>query len=92
MGLLPIIRAALEALNAYLQLRNKAFYYDLHRESKNRQKQLINEIETLRAKRSSDATERADLLQSELISEKQQLEHISAFYNNLSPGNNGTNG
>jgi len=78
-----LIKTVLSALNAYLQLRNKAFYYDITEKSRNKQQNIINEIETLRDKRSSAATERADLLQQQLIAEKQHLKHISTLYANL---------
>ena len=78
-----LIKTVLSALNAYLQLRNKAFYYDITEKSRNKQQSIINEIETLRDKRSSAATERADLLQQQLIAEKQHLEYISTLYANL---------
>jgi len=78
-----LIKTVLSALNAYLQLRNKAFYYDITEKSRNKQQNIINEIETLRDKRSSAATERADLLQQQLVAEKQHLEHISTIYTDL---------
>jgi len=78
-----LIKTTLSALNAYLQLRNKAFYYDITEKSRDKQQDIINEIESLRNKRSSAATERADLLQQQLIAEKQHLEHLSALYANL---------
>ena len=78
-----LIKTVLSALNAYLQLRNKAFYYDITEKSRNKQQNIINEIETLRDKRSSAATERADLLQQQLIAEKQHHENISTLYANL---------
>lgn len=78
-----LIKTTLSALNAYLQLRNKAFYYDITEKSRDKQQNIINEIESLRNKRSSAATERADLLQQQLIAEKQHLEHLSALYANL---------
>jgi len=86
-----LIKTVLSALNAYLQLRNKAFYYDITQKSRAKQQNIINEIESLRGKRTSAATERADLLQSELIAEKQYIEHISAFYNNIDSGNGDSN-
>ena len=78
-----LIKTVLSALNAYLQLRNKAFYYDITEKSRNKQQNIINEIETLRDKRSSSATERADLLQQQLIAEQHHLEHISTIYADL---------
>jgi len=78
-----LIKTVLSALNAYLQLRNKAFYYDITEKSLDKQQRIINEIENLRDKRSSATTERADFLQQQLIAEKQRLKHLSAFYTDL---------
>ena len=78
-----LIKTTLSALNAYLQLRNKAFYYDITEKSRDKQQEIINEIESLRDKRTSAATERADLLQQQLIAEKQHFKHLSALYANL---------
>ena len=80
----------LELLSAYLQLRNKAFYYNITQESRNKQQDIINEIESLRNKRSSAATERADLLQSQLLAEKQYIKHISTFYHSIDPDGDST--
>ena len=90
MPLVGLIKTLLQALCAYLQLRNKSFYHNLHRESQQKQKDIINEIESLRNKRSSSATERADLLQSELLAEKRYLEHISTFYTGVDPWDDNT--
>ena len=86
-----LIKTILSALNAYLQLRNKAFYYDITEKSRDKQQTIINEIESLRNKRTNADTERADLLQQQLIAEKQHLEHISTLYANLIPGNDDSN-
>ena len=86
-----LIKTVLTALSAYLQLRNKSFYYNITQESRNKQQDIINEIESLRNKRSSTATERADLLQSELLAEKQYIEHISTFYNSIDSGDGNSN-
>jgi len=86
-----LIKTVLSALNAYLQLRNKAFYYDITEKSRDKQQSIINEIESLRDKRTSAATERADLLQQQLIAEKHHLEHISTLYANLVSGDNDSN-
>ena len=86
-----LIKTVLSALNAYLQLRNKAFYYDITEKSRDKQQSLINEIESLRDERTSAATERADLLQQQLIAEKHHLKHISTLYNNLEGGDANSN-
>ena len=80
MDLLGLVKSALSALASYLELKNKAFYYDIINKSKNRQKELINEIEELRSKRTNDSNDRADILRSELINERKTLEHLSAVY------------
>jgi len=86
-----LIKTVLSTVNAYLQLRNKTFYYDITEKSREKQLKLINEIEELRSKRTSAATERADLLRDQLLAEKRHLKHISAFYNNIDPGNDDSN-
>lgn len=80
MDLISLIKNALLALASYLELKNKAFYYDIIQKSKNRQKELINEIENLRARGTNDSNDRADILRTELINERKTLEHLSAVY------------
>jgi hypothetical protein len=86
-----LVKTALTALSAYLQLRNKSFYYNITQESREKQLKLINEIEELRSKRTNAATERADLLQQQLLAEKRYIKHISTFYNNIEPGDDDSN-
>ena len=78
--MLALIKTLLDTLNLYFKLKNKSFYRDLLESSKRKQKDLINEIEKLRANGDSDSTDRADFLQSELISEKRDVKHLSAIY------------
>lgn len=80
MDIIGLIKNALLALTAFLELKNKAFYYDILRSSKTRQKELINEIEALRTKTNNADSDYADLLRSELLAEKRNAEHLSAFY------------
>jgi|TARA_R110000787_G_scaffold267471_1_gene373827 hypothetical protein len=75
-----IIKGVLRALTAYLELRNKTHYHRVVSESRDKQKKLINEIETLRTAGDVDSNDRADLLRDELLDEKRHLEHISTFY------------
>ena len=75
-----LIKGALRALVAYLELRNKTHYHRVVTESRDKQKKLINEIETLRITGDVDSNDRADLLRDELLDEKRHLEHISTFY------------
>ena len=78
--MLSLIKTLLETLNLYFKLKNKSFYRDLLESSKRKQKDLINEIEELRANGDSASTDRADFLQSELIAEKRDVKHLSAIY------------
>jgi len=75
-----LIKGVLRALVAYLELRNKTHYHRVVTESRDKQKKLINEIETLRIAGDVDSNDRADLLRDELLDEKRHLEHLSAFY------------
>ena len=75
-----IIKGVLRALTAYLELRNKTHYHRVVSESRDKQKKLINEIETLRTAGDGDSNDRADLLRDELLDEKRHLKHLSAFY------------
>ena len=75
-----LIKGVLRALVAYLELRNKTHYHRVVTESRDKQKNLINEIETLRIAGDVDSNDRADLLRDELLDEKRHLKHLSAFY------------
>ena len=78
--LLSIIKEALSALTAYLQLKNKTMFYNVTRLSRAKQKELINEIEKLRNAGTNDSSDRADLMRNELLDERRFLNDISAFY------------
>lgn len=75
-----LIKSLVTAASAYFQLRNKSLYFDKMRESRERKTKLINEIEDLRSQRSNAATDRADFLQSELLSENEYSEHLSSLF------------
>ena len=75
-----LLKTLLETINLYIKLKNKSFYRDLLESSKRKQKDLINEIEKLRANGDCDSTDRADFLQSELIAEKRDVKHLSTIY------------
>lgn len=80
MDLIGLIKNALSALTSYLELKNRAFYYDMIQKSRNTQDQIINEIEKLRASKTNDSNDRADILRDKLIQEKTYLQHLSTFY------------
>jgi hypothetical protein len=77
---LLIVKSLLEALVAYLQLKNKSFYYDITQKSKTKQKEYIDEIEKLRASRDPNDADYADVVRGYLIAEKQYIKHLSTIY------------
>jgi len=86
MGLLGIIKNVLRSLAAYLELKNKAFYYKIVTDSRKKQKDIFNEIETLRSTGTNDSNDRADLLRDELLDEQRHLKHLSAAYSESPEG------
>lgn len=80
MNFVDLIRSALKALTAYLELKNRAFYYDILEKSRNRQQSFINEIEKLRSSGTNDNNNRADILRAQLLEERRIFEHLSTFY------------
>ena len=77
---LSLIKSLIKSLELFLTLKNKKFYYDLHREHRNTEDKLINEIEKLRSTGLSSDADRADILRKRLDYETRQFEHLSAFY------------
>jgi hypothetical protein len=80
MDIVGLLKSALQALTAYLELRTRGFYYDIIKSSQDYQKQLIDEIEKLRNSNTSSGNDRADILRAELIRERKTLEHLSTVY------------
>ena len=72
--------SVLKSLELFLQLKNNSFYYKIREKSRKRQKDIINEIEKLRSIGDSNSSDRADILRDELKVEREELEHLSAFY------------
>tara|TARA_R100001460_G_scaffold104207_1_gene149769 strand:+ start:695 stop:946 length:252 start_codon:yes stop_codon:yes gene_type:complete len=77
---MSLIKSVLKSLELYLTLKNKKFYYDLHRQHKKTEAELINEIEKLRSTGSSNDADRADILRRQLENEYQEFKHLSTFY------------
>ena len=69
-----------KAIELYFQLKNRSFYYDILIKSKTQQKQLIEDIERLRATRKPDDAADADLLRVQLLQEQRFCKHLSATY------------
>ena len=78
--MLALIKSLIKSLELFLNLKNKRFYYDLYREQRNREDETLQEIEKLRDSGGSNDADRADLLRKRLTAEREQFEHLSAFY------------
>ena len=80
MDIIGLIKNALSAFTAFLELKNRAFYYDMIQKSRINQEQIINEIEKLRSSKTNDSNDRADILRDRLIQERAYIQHLSTFY------------
>tara|TARA_R110000744_G_scaffold92056_2_gene178484 strand:- start:2906 stop:3160 length:255 start_codon:yes stop_codon:yes gene_type:complete len=78
--MLALIKSLIRSLELFLNLKNKRFYYDLYREQRKREDEILQEIEKLRDSGNSNDADRADLLRKRFTTEREQFEHISAFY------------
>ncbi len=78
--LMTLITSLVKALSAYLELKNKSFYYDILEKSRTRQSQLGKEIEKLRAEGTNDSNDIADAILLQLIAEQKYCKHLSATY------------
>ena len=85
------IRSILKSIELYLTLKNKKFYYELHKDFKQREQKLVQEIENLRIRGDSHSADRADLLRAYLNTERREFEHISTFYAKIREGESDTN-
>ena len=77
---MTLITSLVKALSAYLELKNKSFYYDILEKSRNRQSQLRKEIEDLRAEGTNDSNDIADAVFMQLCAEQKYCKHLSATY------------
>ena len=75
-----LIKSVLKSLELYLTLKNKKFYYDLHKEQKDREFAITEAMEAFRETGDSNDADRADLLRERLNAERKRFEHLSAFY------------
>ena len=74
------IKSIIKAIELYLQLKNKKFYYDLHQDFRDREDAITEKIEELRDSGDSNDADRADLLRKRLAAERKRFEHLSTFY------------
>ena len=77
---LEIIKNLLLALTAYLNLKAKTFYIDLHEKSNAKQDSLVKEIQKLTASPSPANIALVSRLQLQLQQERARLADISAYY------------
>lgn len=75
-----VLASLFKAIGLYFSLKNRSFYYDVLNKSRQQQKQYIDEIEKLRAIRSPDAADDADLVRMQLLEEKRFYKHIATTY------------
>ena len=80
MDIIGLIKNALQVLISFMELKNKAFYYDIMEKSRKHQQDLIDEIEKLRNAGTNNSNDLADVVRAKLIAEKQYAEHLSAKY------------
>ena len=78
-----LLKSLIKSVELFLTLKNKKFYYDLHKEHRKTEDELIKEIEKLRDTGDSNDASRADLLRKRLRMENEQFEHLSAFYSKI---------
>ena len=75
-----LIKSVLKSLELYLTLKNKKFYYDLHKEQKDREFAITEAMEAIRETGDSNDADRADRLREQLHAERKRFEHLSTFY------------
>jgi hypothetical protein len=78
--LLSLITNLVKAISAYLELKNKSFYYDILEKSRSRQTQIAHAIEQLRAEGTNDSNDIADAMFLQLVAEQKYCKHLSATY------------
>ena len=80
------IKSIIKSIELYLQLKNKKFYYDLHKDFNDKEDAITQRIEKLRDSGDSNDADRADLLRERLRAERKRFEHLSAFYTKADKG------
>jgi|TARA_R110002020_G_scaffold237040_3_gene449323 hypothetical protein len=86
-----LIKSVLKSIELYLTLKNKKFYYELHKQFKDKEKKIVQEIEDFRILGDSHSADRADLLRDYLDTERREFEHLSAIYSKIGEEENDRN-
>ncbi len=88
MPILKIIEELITCLRYYFELKNKSFAYDILQKSKQRQRELEEELEKIRSDFDADAITRDDIV-LRLQEERIFCKHISDTYLKTSSGSQG---
>ncbi len=88
--ILDILKYALQALAAYMELKRNSFYHDISKAHLDEKRKYRYEIDQLRNKQTVAATDAADQLLLELQERERSWKRVSAAYTSFSEGNTGT--
>lgn len=89
--ILDIVKYALQALAAYMELKRNSLYRDIEKAHLDEKKKYRHEIETLRNLHTIAATDAADQLLLELQERERSWKRVSAAYSSFGEGNPDTN-
>ena len=89
--MIALLTAFFKAACGLFELLKYNVYYGIRDKSRQRQKQLEEQIEKFRNIGDSNSTDRADLLRQELLTERRELEYLSALYAPLAKGSSDSN-
>jgi hypothetical protein len=81
--IISLITQLLTLLNNYFELKNKSFYYDILQKSKDKQQNLVQEIEKLRDAGTQESNDRANTLLLLLEQERNWIENTTTYYTKI---------
>jgi hypothetical protein len=81
--IISLITQLLTLLNNYFELKNKSFYYDILQKSKDKQQNLVQEIEKLRDVGTQESNDRANTLLLLLEQERNWIENTTTYYTKI---------
>ena len=84
--MLTLIKSILKSLELFLSLKNKLFYFDLQKQHRKTEDEIIKQIEDLRQSGDSNDADRADLLRQRLVSERSRFKYLSTLYSKTTGG------
>lgn len=86
-SIIDLIKYALKALTAYLELRRESYFIDASIKNTENNEKIRQQIISLRNQGTIDATDRADLLMLSLQERKRAWERAAATYFSYTGGN-----